>query len=628
MSKTTKIISFIGLTIAMFMGTLDGTIVNIALPNIMTHFNASLTDTSWVATIYTLSLAVFMITGSKIADRYGRKKVMLLGLALFGGFSTACMLATSLPELIAFRFFQGLGGAIITPIVLPMGIEIFGKENMSKVVSIVGAVTALAAAGGPPIGGMIIEYVSWRWVFGINIPLTIIAFLIIAIWIRESYDESLAGRIDLPGTILLTLGLGGLTFGLLEGHQYGWQSGTILGAIIGGLLAIGLFIFIESKVKNPLLELDLFREKTLTASSLVYFLTGFALVSPSLILNYFLQDVLNYNALHAALVIIPVSLTIMIAMPLGTKLFDRIGAVPVTLIGLLVMAAGLALLSFITTTTPRAIMITFLVINGFGFGFSSVSLVASVKHLPKNKSGIGSGIVNAARQIGTCLGIAILVTVLDSNVNTAKQHIHQDAIQIMDHQRLSPQVKTAAHQQLNKLFTTTKTSKLTTKNGQKNLQRALKQAAKSTANLPLPAKGTDLHQIYQAEKKLATATESLKNSNLQLTMTLAKLENENTTIAKIASTSKKISVGSQKIAQGQNKLLIGIKQLAQKEALTKALRKIKHTKNRQISRAFSHTYLLGALLVLVLSPIALLTDRRQTKSHELDWEKSESNELQ
>ena len=495
-----------------------------------------------------------------------------------------------------------------------MGIEIFGKAHMSKIASVVGAVTALAAAGGPPIGGVIIEYASWRWVFGINVPLTIVAFLIVAMGVRESYDESLAGRIDLPGTILLTLGLGGLTFGLLEGRQYGWQSGIILGTLIGGVLAIGLFIFIESKVKHPLLELDLFREKTLTASSLVYFLTGFALVGPTLILNYFLQDVLNDTALHAALIIIPVSLTIMVAMPLGTKLFDQVGAVPVTLIGLLVMAASLLLLSFITTTTPKAVIITFLVIHGVGFGFSSVSLVASVKHLPKNKSGIGSGIVNAARQIGTCLGIAILVTVLDNNVNTAKQHIHQDAIQIVDRQQLSPKVKKVAHQQLNSLFSTTGSAKLTTKNKQTNLRRALKQAAKSQVDLPQPQKGTDLYQVYQAQKKLALATDNLKVDSQRLALTLTKLENQNTAISKLSVASQKINLGNQKISQGQKKLLVGLKQLAQKEALTTALRKIKHTKDRQISQAFSHTYLVGAVIVLILSPIALLTDRKPLKS--------------
>lgn len=139
--------------------------------------------------------------------------------------------------------------------------------------------------------------------------------------------------------------------------------------------------------------------------------------------------------------------------------------------------------------------------------------MASVKHLPKNKSGIGSGIVNAARQIGTCLGIAILVTVLDNNVNTAKQHIHQDAIQIVDRQQLSPKVNKVAHQQLNSLFSTTGSAKLTTKNKQTNLRRALKQAAKSQVDLPQPQKGTDLYQVYQAQKKLALATDNLKAGN-------------------------------------------------------------------------------------------------------------------
>lgn len=133
MTRFTKALCFIGLTIAMFMGTLDTTIVNIAIPKIMTDLNGSLANTSWVMTIYTLAMSVFMITASKIADRFGRKKIMLLGLLLFGGFSAACMTATSLSMLITFRFFQGLGGAIITPIVLPMGIEVFGKEKINRV---------------------------------------------------------------------------------------------------------------------------------------------------------------------------------------------------------------------------------------------------------------------------------------------------------------------------------------------------------------------------------------------------------------------------------------------------------------------------------------------------------------
>lgn len=288
--------------------------------------------------------------------------------------------------------------------------------------------------------------------FGINIPLAILAFLLVTVCAKESYDESLAGRIDFPGLLLLTAALGGITFGLLEGRQYGWTSPLILTSLIGGGVALIVFIMTEKMVRHPLLELNLFREKTLSASSVIYFMTGFALVAPSLILNYFLQDVLGDSPLHAALIIIPVSLTIMIAMPLATRLLAKVGAIPVTLTGMLVMAASLFLLSLIKTDTATALIVVLLIINGIGFGFASVSLVASVRYLPKNKSGIGSGIVNAARQIGTCLGIAVLVTVLDTNIDTAKTQIHHASDQIVTEKILSPYVKSVAHQQLAKVF--------------------------------------------------------------------------------------------------------------------------------------------------------------------------------
>ncbi|KRN28029.1 MFS transporter [Liquorilactobacillus mali] len=610
MSRVIKIVSFIGLTIAMFMGTLDSTIVNIALPKIMAHFNTSITNVSWVSTIYTLSLAVFMITGSKIADRYGRKKIMLFGLALFGGFSAACMLSNSLLELIIFRFFQGIGGAIITPIVLPMGIEIFGKKNTSRLASVVGAVTALAAAGGPPIGGIILEYASWREVFGINVPLTIVSFIIISIWINESYDETLDGKIDILGTILLTIGLSGITFGMLEGRQYGWNSSLILSCIIGGILALVIFVAVERKIKNPLLELDLFREKTLTASSLVYFITGFALICPMLIFNYFLQDVLNYSALTSALIIMPISLTIMVSMPLGTKLFEKIGAIPVTLSGLIIMASSLYLLSFINVNTPKEIMVIFVIINGIGFGFSCVSLVASVKHLPQNKNGIGSGIVNAARQIGTCLGVALLVTVLDGNVTSAKNTIRQNSIRIIENEPLSTGVKTTAHVELNKLFSTNDSSTISTKNKQKHLRRELAHAAKATKNLPTPKHNSGYGKIYHAELKISQATTMAAKKAAAVTDELNLISKKNTLLAPLVSNSLKINKGTEEISQSQQKVLTVIKLLAQKEALTKALTRIKNEKNQHISSAFSHTYILGSLIVLLLSPVALWTDRK------------------
>ena len=270
MTKSRKILGFIGLILAMFMGALDATIANIALPDIMENLNTGLTDTSWVATIYVLAMAVFIIPASKLADIYGRKLVMLIGVVIFGTFSFACMMADSLFLLIIFRLLQGIGGAILTPIVLPMGIELFGKENTSRITAIMGAVSALAAAGGPVIGGLIIHWTTYHWIFGINVPIAIFAFLMILVGTKESYDLTITKNIDWLGMIFLTCTLGGLIFGLLKGREYGWVSQTIIASFVISVIGLFLFILTERRVKSPIIELKLFKESTFTSSSIIY----------------------------------------------------------------------------------------------------------------------------------------------------------------------------------------------------------------------------------------------------------------------------------------------------------------------------------------------------------------------
>ena len=270
MTKSRRNLGFIGLILAMFMGALDATIVNIALPDIMENLNTGLTDTSWVATIYVLAMAVFIIPASKLADIYGRKLVMLIGVVIFGTFSFACMTADSLFLLIIFRLLQGIGGAILTPIVLPMGIELFGKENTSRITAIMGAFSALAAAGGPVIGGLIIHWTTYHWIFGINVPIAIFAFLMILVGTKESYDLTITKNIDWLGMIFLTCTLGGLTFGLLKGREYGWVSQTIIASFVISVIGLFLFILTERRVKSPIIELKLFKESTFTSSSIIY----------------------------------------------------------------------------------------------------------------------------------------------------------------------------------------------------------------------------------------------------------------------------------------------------------------------------------------------------------------------
>ncbi|GAF41886.1 hypothetical protein JCM14202_3856 [Agrilactobacillus composti DSM 18527 = JCM 14202] len=416
--------------------------------------------------------------------------------------------------------------------------------------------------------------------------------------------------------MLLTLGLGGITFGLLEGRQYGWSSLLILSSLIGGFVALGLFIGVEAKVKNPLLELDLFKEKTLSASSLVYFMTGFALVSPALIMNYFLQDVLNDTALQAALILIPVSLTIVVAMPLGTRILSAKGAIPVTFGGLVIIAGSLLALSSITTTTSKTTMVLILILNGIGFGFASVSLVASVKYLPQNKSGIGSGIVNAARQIGTCLGVAILVTTLDNHVATAKNTIRQNGIATVTKANLAPRVKNVAKNQLTQVFTTGDNA-IGAKGGQSQLITAVAKAAKGTQDLPKPQGNSTTAKLYRASVRLHQGLSQVHNGSQRLTATMMGLganPQRQAVAQQLGTASGKITAGTGQLAQKQQAFSTALQQLAQKQVLTRVFTTIKKDKNQQLSQAFSRTYLLSALIVLVISPVAFWTDRHKVKA--------------
>lgn len=586
MTKGRKIIGFIGLVLAMFMGALDATIVNIALPDIMEDLHTGLTDTSWVATIYVLAMAVFIITVSKLADIYGRKLVMLMGVLIFGIFSFACMMAGSLSMLIVFRLFQGIGGAILTPIVLPIGIELFGKQNTSRITAIMGAFSALAAAGGPVIGGLIIQWTTYHWIFGINVPIAILAFLMILFGTKESYDQTISKNIDWLGMIFLTCTLGGLTFGLLEGREYGWTSQIIISSFVISVVGLFFLILVERKVKSPIIELSLFKENTFTSSSIIYMVFGLAIIIPSLILNYFLQNVRGYSALHSAYLIIPVSLAIVIGMPLATKMYQKISARLLISIGLIITSAGLFMLSLIKYDTSQSIIICCNIIIGLGLGFMAMAVTSSVKYLSVNKTGIGSGIVNASRYIGQAVGMALLVTILNSNVNTAKVQIKETAYTQIDERVLSTQVKKVAKKEISKTFKTTKNStSISTK--QNSMIKQIKKAAQKTDNLPNPKKGSSYRKIYDANELLINGIESISSSVSQLAGTL------------------------KVISDGQTELGTAIKLLAQKDELTSAFKVIIKEKNKQLSQAFDNVFVIGGGIVFICTPLALLTEKRK-----------------
>lgn len=577
MSKQKKIIGFIALSIAMFMGTLDSTIIQIALPDITTYFHSSLNDTSWISTIYVLGLAVFTITASKLADQFGRKKVMMLGLVLFGASSTLCGLSHSLMFLIIMRLFQGIGAAIITPLVVPMGLEIFGRKKMQLVAGAVGGVTALAAAGGPPVGALILEYINWQSIFFVNVPFALISLVLVALFIGESYDKTISKSIDWAGMFLLSATLFLLTFALLKGNDYGWGSVVIISMFIGSAIALVLFILTETKVKAPMVEFPLFRESTFTASSICYLITGFGISSPIIIFSYFLQNVSGYKALDAALIIMAMSLTVIISMPLGSFIAGKLGAKPVNFLGILFMGISAFLLSRLKVDTSKPAMIADMIVCGFGLGFACQTIISAIKHLPTEKSGIGSGIVNAARQVGTCIGIALLVSVLDVNVSNAKINIRNNADSLINNSSIVESVKTAMVKDIDESFSDNDDNDSSTQQQdlKKKMQDDIQKAIDAISTAPAPTDGT-LSKLYDGAtaisdgatkavegqqslnsglESLSSGLDTLSNGSNSLTSGLGELDSG---LSQVLSGAKTINSAS---SQGVGALASGIGQL-------------------------------------------------------------------
>lgn len=565
MSRRAKATGFVALTIAMFMGMLDSTIVNIALPDITNYFHSALKDTSWISTVYVMGIAVLSITSSKLGDQFGRKKLMLVGIALFGASSAMCGLSHSLESLIMFRLLQSVGGSIVTPLVIPMGIELFGKEKLQPVAGAVGAISALAAAGGPPIGGLLIKYLSWQAIFFVNVPFAVISFTLIALFVGESYDKTVSKSIDWLGMLFLTSSLFLLTFALLKGNDYGWGSPLIVSMFVGSVLSTAFFILTESKVKAPMVELHLFKETTFTMSTVCNLITGFGISCPILIFSYFLQDALGYDALKAALIIMAVSLTVVVMMPLGTAVASKFGARPVNFLGVLMLAAGVFWLSTVKVTTSKPVMVAMMIVCGVGLGFAVQAMISAVKYLPTEKSGIGSGVVNAARQIGICLGIAILVSFLDTNVTGATESIKSSAIASVQGSSIVAPVKTVMVDDIKKdIDTSGDTSSLDQSSLESNLKTDIQNKISTVSSVPRPTDGT-LGKLYDASSSLAGGASKAADGQKSLGKGLSSL---NLGLGGLYGGSRSLTSGAWKldggvkqVSSGAGKLSSGLTQL-------------------------------------------------------------------
>jgi EmrB/QacA subfamily drug resistance transporter len=405
------------ISFSLFMILLDVTIVNIALPHIMAAFKVGLASIEWVFNIYTLVFAALLLNLGKLGDIFGRRLLFLIGLGIFTLASLGCSLAPSYNVLLVFRAIQAIGGAAMMPATLSILNVEFSQSQRGLALGIWGAVAGAANALGPIIGGALVDAASWRYIFVINIPVGIFAFIAALMVVRESKDASSDRRIDIPGVLIVSVALVCLTYALVEGQKYGWTSPTILALFAVALVSFIAFIFVELRKSSPLAQLRLFRDRTFASGNFIILVVTFGLIGVLYLLILFLQIILGFSALKAGLTLLPLPLAIMVAAPIAGRLTDKTGGRWILFAGTIIAAVGIYLMSNLSAATDWPNLMLPLAVCGIGMGLVMAPVTTVVMaSTPVRQSGMGAGILSTVRLIGSVLGLSVLGAVLQNQL--------------------------------------------------------------------------------------------------------------------------------------------------------------------------------------------------------------------
>src|SRR4051794_13917693 len=410
-SRSRTIWTFVVTSVALFMAQLDNLVVTTALPAIRHDLDASLSSLEWTVNAYTLTFAVLLLTGATLGERFGRRRMLVIGLTVFTLGSAAAALAPSADWLVAFRAVQGAGAVMVTPLTLTLLAAAVPVERRGMALGIWGGVAGLAIATGPLVGGAVVQGLSWQSIFWINVPIGL-ALIPIARWrLDESYGAKTP--LDVPGVVLASAGLFGVVLALVRGNSLGWTSGYVLTSLVVGLALVVGFVAWERRTPAPLLPMRLFASPGFTATNIASVLMFFGMFGSIFLLAQFLQTVQHYSPLSAGLRTLPWTAMPIVVSPLAGVLADRIGGRAVVLTGLVLQATGLAWFAAVTTpTVPYSHLVPAFVVSGIGMAmfFAPVAtmVLASVR---REEEGIASGATNALRELGGVFGVAVLASV-------------------------------------------------------------------------------------------------------------------------------------------------------------------------------------------------------------------------
>ncbi|MFE9256319.1 MFS transporter [Streptomyces sp. NPDC006879] len=401
-------------SVASFMAALDNLVVTTALPSIRADLGGALEDLEWTVNAYTLTFAVLLMLGAALGDRFGRRRLFLLGLTVFTAASAAAALSPGIGALIGARAAQGVGAAIMMPLTLTLLTAAVPEARRGMALGIFSGVTGLAVASGPLIGGSLTEHVSWQWIFWLNVPVGLALLPLARFRLAESSAPD--ARLDLLGTLLVSTGLFGIVYALVSGNADGWTSAPVLaGLLLGGALTAG-FVRHGIRGRNPMLPMRLFRDRGFLGINLGSLLMYVGMFGSIFLLSQFLQNVAGYSPTEAGLRMLPWTAMPMVVAPIAGLLTDRIGARPVVATGLGLQAVGLALFALVLEPeVTYTAQLPALVLSGVGMAlyFAPAYDVVMSSVRPEER-GIASGANNALREVGGALGVAVLAAVFSA----------------------------------------------------------------------------------------------------------------------------------------------------------------------------------------------------------------------
>lgn len=399
----------------LFMIMLDNTVVNVALPSIEKDLHISIAQLEWIVTAYALVFAALMITGGKLADLFGRRRIFVVGLAIFTLSSLACGFAPSSGFLIGARAFQGIGAALMNPATLSIITATFPPKQRGQAIGIWAGVSAMALAIGPLAGGLIVDNINWNWIFFVNVPVGVLGIVVAKFFIDESRDTSHEQSIDLPGLATSAAGLFALSYALIEGNAKGWASGEILGLFAAAAVLLVAFVLLESRQRLPMLDLSLFKIGSFVGANIVAMLVSLGMFGVFFFVSLYIQNILGYSPTKAGAAFLPMTILIILLAPIAGKQSDRIGSRWLMGGGMTVLGISLLLYQRVGLHSTFWTLLPAMVLGGVGMAFvMSPMTSAAMGAVPIDKAGVGSGVLNSFRQVGGALGIAVMGAILAS----------------------------------------------------------------------------------------------------------------------------------------------------------------------------------------------------------------------